>query len=343
MTEFEKDVEFNDKYFPRVDIKNREKYSPLFKFRNKVFVYDKKNSLVINVFQDEEEIEEWGKTKTPWREMEAVGLSRENWEDKEAREEYLEEYCDEIEEEDAYLIADAQREFGLSENLNEGYIKDELNPVLWENEELKPEIKEKILEVVEEFSNNLDFELKIKDIELVGSNASYNYTDKSDVDVHIITDFSDYGKPEEIVEALMNAVKVNFNKSYKIDFKGYNVEIYVQDINSSPTSNGVYSIMRDAWIKKPIKIEEPEVDLEPELSEYRKTIDTILKGNDAQAVEDMIDELYILRRDSLIAYGEFGKGNLIFKQIRNDGLLDGLKNKRVTLRSEELSLENFKK
>ena len=37
------------------------------------------------------------------------------------------------------------------------------------------------------FEDNLEIPLNILDIELVGSNASYNYTDKSDVDVHIIT------------------------------------------------------------------------------------------------------------------------------------------------------------
>ena len=38
--------------------------------------------------------------------------------------------------------------------------------------------------------------------------------------------------------------------------------------------------------------------------------------------------------------GEFGKGNLIFKAIRNDGLLDELKEKRNEIKSKELSLEN---
>ena len=225
--------------------------------------------------------------------------------------------------------------------LNEELIvyKDKLNPVLWdENDSLKPEVREKILELVNEFNNNLETPLAILDVELVGSNASYNYNDKSDVDVHIITNFSNYGDPEELVSAAVNAFKTNFNKAYNVDYDGYNVEIYVEDVNSSPMSNGIYSVLRDEWIKKPEPIDPIDVELEPELTDYRKRINTILQGDSVEDIQNMIDALYVLRRNSLATGGEFSKGNLIFKAIRNDGLLDGLKNKKVELRSKELSI-----
>ena len=76
-------------------------------------------------------------------------------------------------------------------------IQDELNPVLWSDNKLRPEIKEKIMDLINEFQSTLDIPLTILDINIVGSNASYNYTDKSDVDVHIITNFDEYGYPEE--------------------------------------------------------------------------------------------------------------------------------------------------
>lgn len=43
----------------------------------------------------------------------SVGLSRENWDDKEARDEYLYGWCMEMEEELAYMTADLVKEFGL--------------------------------------------------------------------------------------------------------------------------------------------------------------------------------------------------------------------------------------
>ena len=427
---FQDHVDFNDKYFPRVDTKDRERYYPIYKFNGKEFTYDKKDKLVIFLFKDDEEIENMGKTKAPWREMETAGLREENWKNKEARDEYLHEFCFDLDSETEELIAQAKSEFGIKEQVTEevdnngvvlvtatpkwfhslnetaqkllvlvdaGIIDveyileaavdqldeqtlydmmkngtpydldkielpkyrlkyenneslnevltvahDELNPAIWDNGMLKSEIKEKILALVEEFQSTLDVPLHVLDVEIVGSNASYNYTDKSDVDVHIITNFDDYGYPQEFIQAAMNSFKANFNKAYDVDYKGFNVELYVENVNSTPTTNGVYSVIQDKWIKEPKKLEAIEVELEPALTEYRQKIDSALKSGSAEEINAIIDELYVMRRNSLLVDGETGAGNLIFKQIRNDGLLDGLKNKKVELRSNELSIESLK-
>ena len=217
-------------------------------------------------------------------------------------------------------------------------IQDELNPVLWSDNKLRPEIKEKIMELVTEFNSTLDIPLTILDINIVGSNASYNYTDKSDVDVHIVTNFEEYGYPKEFIEAAMNSFKTNFNNKYDVNYGGYNVEIYVEDVKSSPNSNGIYSVVRDEWIKEPTKLQPVDVDLEPEYSLFVDRINEILNNGTEEDILRVIDDLYLLRRNSLVVDGEFGKGNLIFKTIRNDGLLDALKERRVELVSKELSI-----
>ena len=45
-----------------------------------------------------------------------------------------------------------------------------------------------------------------------------------------------------------------------------------------------------------------------------------------------------MRTKSLIKDGEFGEGNLIFKEIRRLNILDDLRDLRVELESKELSL-----
>ena len=194
-------------------------------------------------------------------------------------------------------------------------IQDELNPVLWSDNKLRPEIKEKIMELVNEFQSTLDIPLTILDINIVGSNASYNYTDKSDVDVHIVTNFEEYGYPQEFVQAAMNSFKANFNNKYDVNYGGYNVEVYVEDVKSSPQSNGIYSVLNDMWIKEPQPLQPMEVELEPEYSDYVNRINQILTNGTEQDIVNIIDELYVLRRNSLVTDGEFGKGNLIFKTI----------------------------
>lgn len=217
-------------------------------------------------------------------------------------------------------------------------IQDELNPVLWSDNKLRPDIKEKIMELVNEFQSNLDIPLTILDINIVGSNASYNYTDKSDVDIHIITNFEEYGYPKEFIEVAMNSFKTNFNNKYDVNYGGHNVEIYVEDVKSSPQSSGIYSVVRDEWIKEPVKLQPIDVDLEPEYTLFTDRINEILSGGTEEDIIRVIDDLYLLRRNSLVMDGEFGKGNLIFKTIRNDGLLDELKERRVELVSKELSV-----
>jgi hypothetical protein len=217
-------------------------------------------------------------------------------------------------------------------------VQDKLNPVLWSNNKLKSEIREKIMELVNEFNSTLDIPLTILDIDIVGSNASYNYTHKSDIDVHIVTNFEEYGYPKEFIEAAMNSFKTNFNNKYDVKYGGYDVEVYVEDVKSSPNSNGIYSVIRDEWIKEPIKLQPIDVDLEPEYSLFVDRIKNILDNGTEEDIVRVIDELYLSRRNSLLLDGEFGKGNLIFKQIRNDGLLDALKDRRVKLASKELSI-----
>ena len=217
-------------------------------------------------------------------------------------------------------------------------IQDELNPVLWSDNKLRPDIKEKIMDLVNEFQSTLDIPLTILDINIVGSNASYNYTDKSDVDIHIITNFEEYGYPKEFIKVAMNSFKTNFNNKYDVNYGGYNVEIYVEEVKSSPQTNGIYSVLRDEWIKEPVKLQPIDVDLEPEYTLFTDRINEILSGGTEEDIIRVIDDLYLLRRNSLVMDGEFGKGNLIFKTIRNDGLLDELKERKVELASKELSV-----
>lgn len=95
------------------------RYSEVVLFGGKMFRYDYKYACVQLVYElteaEEAENEEWmEKYHRPLYEVEAgmivadsVGLSRENWDDLESREEYLSEWVSEIDE----IFADALKEF----------------------------------------------------------------------------------------------------------------------------------------------------------------------------------------------------------------------------------------
>ena len=48
-----------------------------------------------------------------------------------------------------------------------------------------------------------------------------------------------------------------------------------------------------------------------------------------------------MRKDSLAKDGEFGEGNLVFKQFRNDNLIKKLKDRLYKIKSNELTLEHI--
>lgn len=82
-------------------------------------------------------------------------------------------------------------------------IHDELNPKLWDSDTLKEKIRNGVLKVVAEFVKYIEYpELPIIDIILVGSNTSYNYTDNSDIDVHLIINFEQIDENKELVNKL---------------------------------------------------------------------------------------------------------------------------------------------
>lgn len=219
-------------------------------------------------------------------------------------------------------------------------VHDNLNPKLWNTDmTLKEEVLIKLKEISDEFINYIEIPLNIVDIEIVGSNASFNYTSKSDIDLHIIVNFAlSYIEPA-ILQQLYNSKKNSFNSNYDLTIKGLPVELYVEDIMSGNATNGRYSILKQEWIKIPVPITYDIPDISKELSEYEEKCDKALKSNDAEEIQDLINEIYMMRKLGLAEDGEASIGNLVFKELRNENYLNKLRERYYELRSEDLSIE----
>ena len=234
---------------------------------------------------------------------------------------------------------------------------EELNPALFnEDATLKTEVKDKINEIVNEFLKDfieVEVELKVKDIILTGSNASYNYTKDSDLDIHIIADTSEIENTLNLHKVIYNAYKSAFNKKFDIELNSVTVEVYVETQDTPLVSNGIYSVMNDAWVKEPTKESIPEVDQEaidkafkPWEKRYKTLLaDTTEEVEDESDIDRFIDSLYELRAEGLSTDGEYSIENLVFKEMRNKGYLDNLKELRHKVIARRLSLheslENF--
>lgn len=221
-------------------------------------------------------------------------------------------------------------------------IHENLNPKLFsKNDELLPEVKSKILSIVDEFLEYSELDIDVADVQLVGSNASYNYSENSDLDVHIITNFELYDASEEILQALYNSKKTIFNDKFNIKIRGIDVELYVQDINSGIQSNGIYSVIENAWIKFPKKISVKTYNFQNQLSQWQSKVQSVIQNGSDEEIRKLIDQIYLIRHNSLATDGEYSKGNQLFKEIRNAGLIDALKDALTSEMSNKLSLEGL--
>lgn len=215
---------------------------------------------------------------------------------------------------------------------------DELNPILWQDNKLKTEVRYKLLYIAKHFALFLNVpKLNLRDITISGSNAAYGYSDSSDLDLHLIVDIPE-DRPELI--ELYDAKKNQYNSKYDINLKTIPVELYVQDIKQPHASAGIYSILNDEWIKQP-KHQAPTVsedEVKSKARNYAGKINRALRSNDLNLAKETMSDLRRLRKAGLEAGGEFSVENLAFKLLRARGQIDKLRRYIDRLQSAELSI-----
>lgn len=135
-----------------------------------------------------------------------------------------------------------------------------------------------------------------------------------------------------------------FNRKYDISIHGINVEIYVENKDKQTNvSSGIFSF-NEGWIKDPTNYEVPEIDklaLDRSVQKWEDRYFLLKQNPSVRKIEYFMDELYDFRLKSLQEDGEFGLGNLTFKEIRGLGYLDELRDLRDELISKDLSLESL--
>lgn len=219
---------------------------------------------------------------------------------------------------------------------------DILNPAIWDNLKLKPEIKEKLLQIGKDFYADTETDAPLKDILFVGSLANYNWSDTSDFDVHVVIDFKDVDENVELVEKLVNALKSKWNDEHDIHLKGHNVEVYIQDVTKENRSTGVYSLMQDKWLSEPQK-ENIEIDkekIQEKYNDFVRKINSALKAQDIDKLKSIVKDVYDMRQAGLDKSGELSTENLVFKILRNRNYIEKLKQEIINLYDKKQSLNN---
>ena len=213
----------------------------------------------------------------------------------------------------------------------------DLNPKIWVDNSLKPEVKSKLINIADNFKTFIGIDLDIVDLTLTGSNANYTWTPYSDLDLHLIVK----GEVTDAMRELFNAKKALYNDQHDIKIKGIPVEVYVQGTEEEHHSTGVYSIQNDEWLTEPMK-QEPDVDdsaVEAKQSSLIHDIQLALSQNSLDDLRTVKDHLTNMRKAGLARTGEWSVENIVFKNLRNLGVIEEIVEKIRELEDQELSLE----
>ena len=212
-----------------------------------------------------------------------------------------------------------------------------LNPKIWDGDTLDPAVAAKLKEIAAAFEEFIGIDLDVVDYTITGSNANYTWTSHSDLDLHLII----AGEVDEGARELFNAKKALWGEQHNITIKGLPVECYVQGQEEEHHSTGVYSIANDQWLVEPKKIK-PEVDdsaVEAKKDSLIHDIETALLSKDLNKLRAVKEKITNMRKAGLERAGEWSVENLVFKILRNLGLIDEITDKIRELEDQELSLE----
>ena len=228
-------------------------------------------------------------------------------------------------------------------------VQEELNPDIWyydgESYKMKPEIRISLLDIVKDYTDFIDVELDIDDVTLTGSLSNFNWSEFSDVDLHILTDFED---KDPLLKKYLDSRRIIWNSLRSVTVKGFDVEIYVQDNNEPHFASGVYSVLYNEWIVEP-KQEEVSIDSKKILSKaknWMSQIDKIETNANRVHPEDVLKDIERFkskikkyRGSGLEDKGEYSYENLTFKFLRRNEYLKKLNDVRNSLIDKNLTLD----
>ena len=228
-------------------------------------------------------------------------------------------------------------------------VKSELNPKIFDkNQKMHPDLKSRLIMIADDFFDTLELPwVDVTDITLTGSLANYNWSKFSDVDLHIMIDYNEVDDNESLVSEYLSAKKNLWNEKHDIRIFGYDVELYVQDMNEEHVSTGVYSVMWDDWLVKPEK-GNPKLDS----NKIRQKAVSIIDSYDSliaayyqgefdkviRRIKTTKQKIKKLRQAGLDREGEYSYENITFKVLRRVGLLDKLAELETLAYDKSLSM-----
>jgi hypothetical protein len=215
-----------------------------------------------------------------------------------------------------------------------------LHPMFWPNGKLDVEVRKQLLRIANDFLKELDLGTQVIDVRFLGSLAGYNYTQESDIDLHVTLDLKKLGIPEEQILRFGKGLSSKWNEDHNVQIKGHKVEIFVDDISAKNRASGIYSLVKDQWIRVPQKqkVQFDKPTIKQLYSQLSKQIDDSIATNSVQGMRAVMKQITGMREKGLRTRGEFSSENIVFKILRAKGHIGKLKDAINSQLDKEMSL-----
>ena len=213
----------------------------------------------------------------------------------------------------------------------------DLNKSYWKNDIFDKSVRKKILKIVEDFLISSESDFNVEDIKLTGSLANYTYNKFSDLDVHIVVDFDGINADKKLVKEALDGKRFVWNLKHNIFIRGHEVELYFEDKNEKRSvDRAEYSILFNEWIKKPEFKPPVNVDMNEVAQKVfyitdlvNRMLQKLKESSDKKEIKliynkskKLKDKIIKVRAEALQKSGEFALENLIFKKLRNNGMVE---------------------
>jgi hypothetical protein len=202
------------------------------------------------------------------------------------------------------------------------------------------DVRYKLLQIAKEFIEYLDVpNFQLIDIVLRGSLTNYNYTQYSDFDLHLVTNYSNL-QCDDIARAFYKAKKQIWNDEHDITIHGHEVELYVEDVNEPNASQGAYSVLNGEWIKQPVH-NPPKLNdraINAKVTVLIRQIESAISSGKVKELKLVKDKIVKMRKSGLAVGGEYSTENLAFKILRNQGYITRLQKSIVDKQDASLGL-----
>jgi hypothetical protein len=149
---------------------------------------------------------------------------------------------------------------------------------------------------------------------------------------------------------MFDSKRLRWNELHNIKIKGYDVELYVEDIDEEHTSSGIYSVMNDEWVQHPEQIDR-SIDLETakkkasDIEQQIASVERLFNSGEFEKVMRHVDriknKIRSMRQAGLETEEmEFSPENIAFKLLRRNELLDTLTKLKYKAYDQSMTLDD---